>query len=123
MNDPLTWAALIGTAGSIIAFVTFWMTIGSRISTAEAKADAANALAGAVLAKFEMRVTQTEEHRAKTGERIAALEAVVEATSKSLVAAELRLAKSIEDMGEKIDHLGDTIIKTLAELATKPPRK
>jgi hypothetical protein len=54
--------------------------------------------------------------KVQTREKIAALEAMTQATMRSLTQAETRFASSVEDLGKKMDHLSDTIIKTLGEL-------
>lgn len=125
MNDALTWIAVLGAGGggSIITFITFWMALSSRISDAEGRAKAAeeraksaDVLASAAIAKLEFVQREMHQDRVEIGERVAALDAITQANTKSLAQAETRLAKSIEDIGEKMDHLSDTIIKTLGEL-------
>lgn len=125
MNETITWVAVFGAGGggTIIAFVTFWMALSTRITTAEQRAVAAedkvksaDTIANAAIAKCELMMREVNNNRVEQSAKIAALEAVSDATTKSLAQAELRLAKSIDDLGEKMDHLGDTIIKTLGEI-------
>jgi hypothetical protein len=128
MNEVVTWVAIIGAGGggSIITFITFWMALGSRIDAAKAQAEAAieraknaDLLASSAFAKSELLGREMNDSRIEAAAKIAALEAMAQATSRSLVQAETRLAKSIDDLGEKMDHLGDTIFRTLGELLGK----
>jgi len=125
LNEALTWTAVIaaGGGGSVITFITFWMALSKRISDAEAKAEvaedraeSADKMAAVALAKHEMIVQDLNQDKVKTAERIAGLEAITRSTTASLAQAESRLAKSLEDVGDKIDHLSDTLIKTLSDL-------
>jgi hypothetical protein len=128
MNEVVTWVAIIGAGGggSIVTFITFWMALASRIDGAKAKAEAAeeraknaDLIASTAVAKCELLGREMNDSRIEAAAKIAALEAMAQATSRSLVQAETRLAKSIDDLGEKMDHLGDTIIRTLGELLGK----
>ena len=136
MNEAVNWIAVVGAGGggTIIAFVTFWMALSSRITSAEERAKSAeekvadlaktadervrsaDTLASAAIAKCELITREMNGYRVEQTAQIAALQAVSEATTKSLTQAEIRLAKSIDDLGEKMDHLGDTIIKTLGDM-------
>ena len=51
MQDILSWGALIGAGGSIIAIITFWMNRGKAEANALAKAEAAHSVAVAATAK------------------------------------------------------------------------
>ena len=65
----------------------------------------AEALAQACLAKTELTSAKLQEHEVRTAAEIAALRATVEATTRSLIEAETRLAKAIEDLGDRFDHM------------------
>ncbi len=125
MNDALTWTAIItaGGGGSIITFITFWMALSKRISDSEARAASAedraknaDQMAAVAIAKHEVMMRDLNQDRVDTNSRIAALEAITKSTTASLADAEKRLAKSLDDVGDKIDHLSDTLIKTLSDL-------
>lgn len=113
----LAWLA--GAGGFALALITFWMTLGSRISIAEEKAKTADHLAGAAIAKVELADQRAQEYRERIAAKVAGLEAITETTSRTLVQAEVRLAKSIEDVGAKIDHLSKTLIETLSDLVSR----
>lgn len=115
MEQPLTWVAIIGSAGSIIAFVTFWMKLATRITKAEDKSEAAHRMADAVNAKIDMRTSIADDLRSKTGERIAVLESLSQTTAQALISVEGRLVKSIEDLGEKLESLQGTIISAMTQ--------
>lgn len=125
MGDNFAWIAILGGGGGvgIIAFISFWMTLSSRITTsdnkaqtAEDRAKGADLLAATALAKYEIVNTELNAHKVQTAAKVATLEATMEATARSLIQAETRLVKSLEDMQKSMDHLSDTIIKTLGEL-------
>ena len=124
MNDTLIWTIVGGgSAVPIIAFITFWMTLSSRITSAEdvaksAKEGSAAAQSAAALAnaKHEFIVKDLNRMEVEAAGKIASLTATTEATARSLVAAETRLAKAVEDVASGMDRLSDTIIRTLANL-------
>ena len=114
---------LVGGGGLLITLITFWMTISSRLATVEGLAKSSEdraknfeAVAANAILKVEMLATNVNRDRVETASEIAALKAISEQTTRSLTSAEMRLAKSIEDIGEKIDKVSDTIIKTLGQL-------
>ncbi len=129
MSDVAFW--LIGGGGSfVIAFITFWMMLSSRITNAENKAvqaaedtKSASNMASVALAKIELLARDINEQRVETTSRISSLDAVTRSTSSTLVQAETRLAKSIEDIGRKLDNLGETVIRAIAELVHNKRRE
>ena len=126
MNETMIWVAVAGGGGgSLVAFLTFWMALSSRITTAEnmAKkaeemAGAADRLAAASIAKQEHLSLLFNEYKVETAAKVATLQAVSDATSKALAQTETRLLKSIEGVGDKVDVLSKTVI----ELAQKAIR-
>lgn len=124
MNDTIVWTLVGGgSAVPIIAFITFWMSLSSRITAADdaaksAKEQAMSAQSAAALgaAKNEFLSKDLSRIEVDTASKIASLTATTEATARSLVAAETRLAKAVEDVASGMDRLSDTIIKTLADL-------
>lgn len=116
--DTLAQLAPVGTLiVAVLGILTFWMTLGSRITKSEEKAEGASRSAVGAIAKAELVSQQVTDLRAAHGERIAAIHATVDATTKSLTAAELRLATAIDTIGRQMDHLSDTIIKALTDIA------
>ena len=140
MSELATWV-LAGGGTFVIAAITFWMSLQSQITkatiaaeAAEKKADkahqvadeksnSAHMLASAAIAKHELLIRDINQDRVDIVAKIAALEAVTRQTTASLVQAETRLARSIEDMGGKIDHLSDMLIKTLSEMVARSKDK
>lgn len=124
MND---WFAILTAAGgSVFTFITFWMALGRQIESAkihangaEDAAKSAGTSAAMAMAKCELMNADLQRTKVELSTKLASLEAVSEATARSLAQAELRLAKSIDDLGEKMDHLSETIIGTLGSLARK----
>lgn len=128
MSDTFTWMAvmLAGGGGSMITFITFWMALSKRISDAEGQAKAAEdraktaeLMSTSAVAKIDLLVREINESKVETISRISGLEATARTTTASLAQAETRLAKSIEDMGDKLDNLSATLIKTLSEMASR----
>ena len=128
MNELATWVAVVmaGGGGSVITFITFWMALSKRIADAEAQAKAAddqaksaNLMATTAVAKIDIVVREINDNRVDMASRISGLEATTRTTTASLAQAETRLAKSIEDMGEKIDHLSETLIRSLSEMVSR----
>ncbi len=122
MNETAIWLVAGGGSGAI-AFITFWMTMATRMTEARAVAEAAEARAKnaehmASIATAELSIVRREINtdRVEMSSKLAGLEAVTRNTSQALAQAETRLAKSLEDMASKIDHLGDTLVRTLSEI-------
>jgi hypothetical protein len=102
---PAAVGALCTLVGTAISFVAFWLTLGERRGRTDETAKRAEALAQACLAKTELTAAKLQDHEVKTAAEIAALRANVDAIARSLIEAETRLAKAIEDMGNRFDHM------------------
>lgn len=129
------WTALLATGGgiSIITFITFWMTLSSRITTADERSKAVEehmrAFQGQIreaqgpgltaIAKCELLQRDFNDERVETAQRLSTLQTQTEVTTRALAQAETRLAKSIEDLGHKMDNLSEAILRTLGELVGK----
>jgi hypothetical protein len=101
--------ALVGAGGALasaaVGVVSFLLVRGERFGRSDETAKRAEALAQACLAKTELTSAKLQEHEVRTAAEIAALRATVEATTRSLIEAETRLAKAIEDMGDRFDYM------------------
>lgn len=113
MNDFLTWGALILAGGSIIAIITFWMNLGSRLTTAELKAQAAETLAREASAKYEAISHEYANYRVGLEVKIAIVKTLAEANTTALTAAENRMAKAIEDVVDRLDGFNSRVDKLL----------
>lgn len=121
IDNVIGWAA--GAVTAVVTVISFWMTLSSRITkaqesakAAENRATSAEIMANAAIAKCELLARDFNMEAKDTGSRLSAMDAVLQATTKSLTQAEGRLAKSIDDLGNKMDHLRETITQTLAEV-------
>lgn len=128
MNDT-AWTVIGAIAVPIIAFITFWMKLGSRIddahstaAAADKRAQAAEIRAAGVVEKYDAIARDLSRIEVEAFGKIAGLTASTEHIAKSLVAAEVRLAKSVEEVATAMDRLSDTIIKTLADLVARDKR-
>jgi len=110
MQEILTWGALIGAGGSIIAIVTFWMNRGKAEAETLSKAEAASQIATAALAKSELVSSQLAEARIEFARDYA--------SHKDLAAAEVRFAAALESlrtelrgMNERLDRIIESFTK------------
>jgi hypothetical protein len=106
MQDFLTWGALIGAGGSVIAIITFWMNRGKAEADALARAEGAHAMAAAALAKAEDVAAQLAESRVEFARDYA--------SHRDLAAAEVRYATALDSlrselrgMNERLDRIID----------------
>ena len=110
MQEILTWGALIGASGSIIAIVTFWMNRGNAEAETQSKAEAASQMATAALAKSELVSSQLAEARIEFARDYA--------SHRDLAAAEVRFAAALESlrtelrgMNERLDRIIESFTK------------
>ena len=128
MTWEMGWVATLVTGGAsaIIAFATFWMALSSRIATSNHKAETAESLAAtatttaaAFSLKHDMLAREINEVRVTMASKIAALESVTNNTANALQQAEDRITNSVEGLGAKVDKLGETVIRALADRYVK----
>jgi hypothetical protein len=101
MQDVLTWGALIGAGGSVIAIITFWFSRGKAEADALAKADIAHVLAAGAQAKAELIAGQLAEARVEFARDYA--------SHNDLAAAELRLANAIDGLRSEFRGLNERL--------------
>jgi hypothetical protein len=101
MSDFLTWGTLIAAGASLLAWVKFWVDLGSdrqRIKSAEAMATAAMAraeLANAALGEFKERAAREF------------------ASNNDLIEAERRFADAVNALGSRFDRMADRLDRVL----------
>lgn len=131
INDVQFWVTLVLTGGGVFAvtFISFWMTLSSRITEAQAMSKAnSEKLSSADLARASDRMSMDNVRQSLSRvevdltSRVSTLAALTESTAKALTAAENRLAKSIEDIAKSMDHLTSSVTHTLGELAANRMR-
>jgi hypothetical protein len=108
MQDILSWGALIGAGGSIIAIVTFWMNRGKAEADAFTKAAGAQSMAASAMAKVETMAGQLAEARIEFARDYA--------SHRDLAAAEVRYATALDSlrtelrgMNERLDRIIDRV--------------
>lgn len=120
---PEGWAALIGAMAALvtagIAFVIFWMTLGSRIAAAETRAEGASTLAVAAEGKAQLLATEFANHRESVARDIGRMEATILAASSNIVSAEKRLTDALEDVAGRVNGVSERIDKLIQTFAGK----
>jgi exonuclease III len=86
MNELLTWGALIGASGSIIALIRLWMDLGSAISRAKEAAHDALMLT----AKLDLLASNLADYKVQAASQFASYTA--------LQIAENRFSNAVEGM-------------------------
>lgn len=107
MDNLLTWGAVIGAGGSLVAIAKFWMDMG----TTKTMANSAHAAAIAASAKADLTTMHLSEHKIEAAREFA--------TVKELAAAETRFASSIDGIRSDIRGFADRLDKLLVELIHK----
>ena len=110
--DPAIIAALAGVLTAVGAFIVFWMMIGKRLATGEAAYDAAISAEK----KADVLGQQLNDHRVKTASDVSELRTIASETAKTLTSAEMRLVKSIDDLGARFDHFTDRLDSVLTSI-------
>jgi len=101
MTDFLTWGTLVAAGASLLAWVKFWIDVGSdrqRIANAEANSTAATAKAefvAAAPAKFQLEAAREF------------------ASSADLAEAERRFASAIEGLAVRFDRMAERLDRVL----------
>lgn len=110
LNDALTWGAVIASLGSIGTTVKIIVSMGARLQ----KADAAERIASAALAKVEMLSSDLTTHKLQAAREYA--------TTIDLADAEKRFTAAVDGMREDfrdIKHELKEVTNKLAEIAVK----
>lgn len=105
VNEVLTWGALIIAGGSVVAVITFWMNLGSRLAKAEVEAESAKAAALAAHAEERALSSQIADHRERVARDVAVIKTLAEMNITTLSAAENRMASAVEQVTDRLDKL------------------
>lgn len=97
MNDSLTWVALVGAAGSIVAVITFWMNRGRTEGENSATATDAKKIALEAHTKISALDAAFGIYR----ERVAA-DYVSRTTLREV---ETRITDAIDRIGDRLDRM------------------
>jgi hypothetical protein len=108
MDNILIWSALAAVAGLGIfglALLRWVAAIGRQMAITEGTATSAMTVAQAAIAKSELLASHFHDHRVSTASTMAEIKAVAEGATAAIVAAENRLAKAMEDFGDRLDQI------------------
>ena len=108
MHDVLSWGAVVGTGGSIIAIVTFWMNRGKAESEVLTKAEAAHAAAASAMAKAESIAGQVAEVRVDFARDYASHRDLADAEVRYATALD-SLRSELRGMNERLDRIIDRV--------------
>lgn len=109
MTDAFAISLVVGACGVInagVVFAGFWLQRGKSEASALAEASQCSVLAAKALAHSEALASEVADWRVETAGRIERVRTIAEMGTANLAAAETRLAKSIDDMGERFAALG-----------------
>src|SRR5262245_19436660 len=101
MQDFLTWGALIGAGGAIVAIITFWFSRGEAEAEALGRAEAAQNIASAAHAKAELVSQQLADARIEFARDYA--------SHKDLAAAELRYATALDSLRSELRGMNERL--------------
>jgi hypothetical protein len=108
MQDLLVYAGLAVGGGGGVAAVAFWMKLGGSIKGAQleavvarAEAKSAAELARAMMERHDKTVEALADYRVKMATDIAVVKTLAEGNTTQIAAAELRIAKALESIGER----------------------
>lgn len=114
--DTLAWTALAAVGGIglfLIGLIRWIASIARQMTMAETDAKGAQALSATALAKAEVLGTEFHNHRVETATKVASIDAKADAASQAIILAENRLAKALEDLGNRFDKFTDRLDRVL----------
>lgn len=115
-NDTLAWTALAACGGIglfLLAVIRWVVSIARQTAITETDASSAKAISATALAKAEVLGTEFHNYRVEIAEKVATIDAKAEATMQTVVAAENRFAKAIEDLGDRFDKFTERLDRVL----------
>lgn len=95
----------VGIMNAIVVFATFWLQRGKSEGSVMVEAAQGSILATKALARAESLASEVADWRVETAAKIERVRTIAEMQMTGLTAAETRLAKSIDGMGEHIEKL------------------
>lgn len=112
MNEALTWASLIGAAGSIAGVIAFWFARGkaeadalAAAAAAQTTAAAAQTLAHTAIAKVELVTAQLADTRVEFARDYA--------SHKDLAAAENRSAENMNAIRTELHGMNNRLDRVI----------
>jgi hypothetical protein len=116
MQDALIWTALaaVGALGVFLLAILKWVASIARQQTlAETAARQADTVAATALGKCELLGTDFHNHRVETAEKVVRVEAKAESAAQAIALAENRLAKAMDDFGNRLDKVVERLDRML----------
>ena len=114
--EAIAWTALAATGGLgvfILAILKWIASIARHMAITETKAESADVMAAAAMAKCEVMGTDFHDHRVETGKQITRVETKIDGMAIAISASENRVAKAMEDLGERLDKFTDRLDRVL----------
>lgn len=115
-NDTLAWTAIAASGGIglfLLAVLRWVASIARQITITETDAANAKSISATALAKAEVLGSEFHDYRVEIAEKVATVEAKAEATMQTVIAAENRFAKAIEDLGDRFDKFTERLDRVL----------
>jgi hypothetical protein len=104
MSDALTWGALIASGASILAWVKFWMDVGSE----RQRITQLDAVVMATVAKVEMQAANLAQFKIEASRDFA--------STSDLADAERRFASAVDALGSRFDRMAERLDRVLESL-------
>jgi hypothetical protein len=124
MSDGATIAAIAACLSMLISLGTiagFFMRRGkdegvaqAELQLAKANSDKASALSAACLAELKITQERFAEYREKQAERLGNFQAMLDKNGEGIIAAENRLVKSLDSMGERFEAMSGRLDEMFA---------
>jgi len=108
-GELVSWGALAAGVTAITANAVFWTKLGSRLS----KADAAERIAAAALAKADLVSMQLQEYKVEAAGKFA--------SAVDLADAERRFATAVDGLSARFDRMAERLDRVLETLLDRRP--
>ena len=108
LTDPVFWIAVSALAAmcALQIVILKWVSLVSRSNAlTESLAQSGSAIGTAALAKTEILTTDFNNHREKIAASIAETRTIAEGATTAIAQAEGRLAKAMDDFGDRLDAI------------------
>lgn len=106
-NDLNVWHGIAAAGGVALGYVSFWLRLGGRITTAEWRAKTAEKSAELANARADVLGRDLAEWKLSVGQRLAEIKGIAENAAMSSASIERRLEKGLDDIFERLDRLRD----------------
>jgi len=115
VNELAIWGAFGLSGAGGIAIISFWMTLSSRLTTAELKAAMAERDAASAHTKYDGVIRDVSDYRVAVEVKIAIVKTLAEANTTSLTAAENRVARALEEVRDELSRFNERIDRAFAD--------